>query len=64
MIFHFSRYGCVQVLHTFDAFGEIDTYVFRVIGPRAEIYPHFKGPGAIINLSPFHITLCNNMRQY
>ena len=39
------RYEGVRLLQTFNALGEIDTYVTRVTGPREEDYPHFFGPG-------------------
>ena len=41
----FHRYEGVELLQTFNALGEIDTYVTRVTGPREVVYPHFFGPG-------------------
>ncbi|CAI8027326.1 hypothetical protein GBAR_LOCUS15632 [Geodia barretti] len=38
-------YEGVRLLETFNALGEIDTYVTRVTGLREEVYPHFFGPG-------------------
>ena len=41
----FHRYEGVRILQTFNALGEIDTYVTHVSGTREEDNPHFFGPG-------------------
>jgi hypothetical protein len=49
----FHRYEGIRVLQTFNALGEIDAYVTRVSGPRAEVYPHFFGPGPLIIIGAY-----------
>jgi hypothetical protein len=48
-----GQYEGIRVLQTFNALGEIDAYVTRVSGPRAEVYPHFFGPGPLIIIGAY-----------